>query len=142
MEWIERYKPDQEPSLSDIDAFVGTPLWGELNAFLREGYQVEPEVSYSGCSGQPGWNVKYRKAGRALCTLYPKDGFFIALVVIGAKEYDEALDVLGGCTPYVRDLFEQTKPLMNQRWLMIRVTDDDILDDVKQLVRTRRKPKR
>ena len=142
MEWIDAYKPDVEPSLAEIEAFVNTPMWAELNSFIQEGYQVSPEVNYSGCSGQPGWNVKYRKGGRALCTLYPMDGYFIALVVIGAKEYDEALGVIRGSSPYTQDLFERTEVGMGQRWLMINVTDEAILEDVKQLIQVRRKIKR
>lgn len=30
--------------------------------------------------------MKYRKSGRSLCTLYPMDGHFVALVVIGEHE--------------------------------------------------------
>lgn len=142
MNWSEQYSADDQPSLHDIDAFVKTPLWADLNTFLEEAYGVKPETSYSCCSGQPGWNVKYRKGGRSLCTLYPMDGFFIALVVIGAKEHDEALEVIGGCTPYTRELFEQTHHSAGGRWLMINVTDQAILEDVKRLVQVRRKIKR
>ncbi|WP_139652387.1 DUF3788 domain-containing protein [Raoultibacter phocaeensis] len=142
MNWNERYAADDQPSLDDIDEFAKTPLWNDFNAFLQDGYGVEPEPSYSCCSEQPGWNVKYRKGGRSLCTLYPMDGFFIALVVIGNKEYDEALEVIAGCTPYTQTLFEQTHHSAGGRWLMINVTDQAILDDVKRLVQVRRSIKR
>jgi hypothetical protein len=33
--------------------------------------------------------VKYQNSGKSLCTLYPMEGYFIALVVIGAKEEEE-----------------------------------------------------
>ncbi|WP_423245054.1 DUF3788 family protein [Heliorestis acidaminivorans] len=26
-------------------------------------------MTYSKCSAQPGWNVKYKKSGKSLCTL-------------------------------------------------------------------------
>lgn len=142
MDWNERYSAEDQPSLKAIDEFVNTELWSDMNTFLRESYGVEPETSYSCCSGQPGWNVKYRKAGRSLCTLYPMEGFFIALVVIGNKEYDEALEVIPECTPYARALFERTQHSAGGRWLMINVTDEAILDDVKRLVQVRRKIKR
>jgi hypothetical protein len=45
---------------------------------------VKPKLSYSGCSmdggAWKGWNVKYKKSGKVLCSLYPKQGYFLALV--------------------------------------------------------------
>lgn len=142
MEWDDRFGAEEKPALADIEAYTATPLWNDLVAFLGESYEVEPEMAYSSCSGQPGWNVKFKKAGRALCTLYPMDGFFIALVVIGLKEHDETLGLIPECSPYTRELFERTKVFMGQRWLMINVTDEGILQDVKRLIQVRRKVKR
>ncbi len=142
MNWIDTFPADAQPNLDDIAQFVDSPLWGELNTFLQESYDVKPEVAFSGCSAQPGWNVKYRKSGRSLCVLYPMDGFFIALVVIGSKEYDETLEVMPECSRYTQDLFQRTEFSAMGRWLMINVTDQAILDDVKRLIQVRRKVKR
>lgn len=142
MEWVDFYKADSEPSYQDIVAFVDSPLWVELESFLQSNYAVEPTISYSRCAGQPGWNVKYKKAGRALCTLYPMDGFFIALVVIGSKEYEETLEELPECTDYTRELFYNADSSSMGRWLMIQVTNKDILEDVKRLIQVRRKIKK
>ncbi len=75
-----------EPSLEELGHGVGSPFWGELHSFLRESYGVSPTVEYSGCSLAPGWNVKYRARGRALCTIYPDTGTFTCMISIGQKE--------------------------------------------------------
>lgn len=142
MNWNEQYPEVEQPSYKDIANFVASPLWEDINAFLQENYDVKPELSYSNCGSQPGWNLKYKKAGRALCVLYPMDGFFITLVVIGNKEYDEALEVIAGCTDYVRELFEKTDHSSMGRWLMINTTSEAILEDAKRLIQVRRKIKR
>jgi hypothetical protein len=100
-------------------------------------------MSYSKCSAQPGWNVKYQKSGKSLCTMYPMDGFFIALIVIGAKEEAEveAAAALGQFTPYMTELYRRTAFSCGGRWLMIRVTDREILEDVKKLIAIRVRPK-
>ncbi|KAB2952754.1 DUF3788 family protein [Heliorestis acidaminivorans] len=36
---------------------------------MEEAYQAKPHITYSKCSAQPGWNVKYKKSGKSLCTL-------------------------------------------------------------------------
>ncbi len=142
MDWIELYGADRQPTKTDIAEFIANPLWEDLNAFLHANYEVEPSYSYSGCSGQPGWNVKYQKAGRSLCTLYPMPGFFIALVVIGAKEEAEAELMAPMLSEHVQGLMAGSVSVMGGRWLMINVTDERILNDVKRLIQLRRKIKK
>lgn len=142
MEWAKLYGPDKQPSEAEIEAFVSTPLWAEIHRFVREQYAVEPSYSYSTCSGQPGWNVKYQKAGRALCTLYLMPGYFIALVVVGSKERPEAELLMPTCSPYTQALFARTSAVMGGQWLMIHVTEEPVLEDVKQLIQVRRKIKK
>ena len=141
LEWHTVYGPNRQPTEAETEAFVSTPLWADIHRFVREQYAVESNYSYSSCSGQPGWNVKYQKAGRALCTLYPMPGFFIALVVIGAKERSEAELIMPTCSPRTQALFAQTRVVMGGQWLMIPVTDEAVLEDVKQLIQVRRKIK-
>ena len=141
MNWFERYPKSQQPTLEEIANFIASPLWGELCAWAEKTYQIEPKVEHSTCSGAPGWNVKYRKGGRALCTLYPDDGQFIAMVSVGVKEAPEAELLLPTCSNYIRELFARTQTFNGGRWLMIRVTDPAVLEDVKKLVRLRVAPK-
>ena len=141
MTWQERYPKAIEPSLQEIDSFIDSPLWKDLRAYVETTYGVEPRVEHSTCSGAPGWNVKYRKSGRSLCTLYPDAGAFTALVTIGAKEAPEAELLLPLCSEYLRELCTRAGALNGARWLMIRVSDERVLNDVKALIRLRVMPK-
>lgn len=126
-----------KPDIETVDAFVSFPLWTELRSYLEATYQSKPLLEYSGCS-VPGWNVKYRKSGRGLCTLYPMEGWFIALVVIGEREKEEAELVLPTLSPYLQKLYAETKEGMGQRWLMTEVRNEAVLEDVKKLIAIRR----
>ncbi len=132
----------QEPTAEILSAYIRSPLWESLLAHIEETYGAKPVYAYSGCSMQEGWNVKYKKAGRALATLYPMEGYFIALVVIGERERERAELALPGLSEYTQRLYRDTKPGMGQRWLMIEVTDEGILDDVRRLVEIRRTSKK
>ena len=90
---------NRKPSPDDIAEFVDNPLWKALCSWLESGYRTVPRIEYSRCGMAPGWNVKYKKGGRALCTLYPAAG-----------------------------------SLNGSRWLMIPVTDEAVLTDVKELI--------
>ena len=141
MSWFQRYPKSQQPTLEQISEYIASPLWGELCQWAEKSYRIEPKVEHSTCSGAPGWNVKYKKGGRALCTLYPDEGQFTALITVGAKEAPEAELLLPTCSDYIRELFARTQTMNGARWLMIRVTDAQVLEDVKKLIRLRVAPK-
>lgn len=145
MEWSLIYGDDLQPDNVDITDFIGkgAPLWTDLQSYLDSAYHVPPKMAYSRCSAQPGWNVKYQKSGKSLCTLYPMVGYFIALVVIGTMEEaeTEAAVALGEFTPYIQKLYRSTAFSCGGRWLMIQVTDYEILEDVKKLIAIRVRPK-
>ncbi|MEL7570118.1 MAG: DUF3788 domain-containing protein [Eubacteriaceae bacterium] len=138
MLWSELYGSETEPTDKNIESFINSELWGELNEYLQKSYGVAPVKSYSKCSAQRGWNIKYQKASKSLCTLYPMEGYFIALVVIGAKEQTEAELYLNAASDYVKKLYEKTTFSAGGRWLMINVTDEKILNDVKNLIAIRK----
>lgn len=142
MDWVQRCGPDRQPTAEKIADYIKSPLWAEMNRFFRENYEVQPSCYYRICSAQLGWNVKYQKAGRSMCTLYPMDGFFIALVVIGAREQTEAELTMPLCEEYTRVLFSGTAFSAGGRWLMLSVTGEGVLEDVKRLIQIRRKLKK
>ena len=137
MNWNETFSKALQPSAAQMDDYIATPLWQEQRQHLEESYQVTPTIEHSVCSGAPGWNMKYKKSGRALCTLYPDKGFFTCMVSIGSKEAMEAELLLTACTDYVRELYWNSKPFNGGRWLMITVNRPEILADVKILIATR-----
>jgi hypothetical protein len=144
MNWHEVFDEGRIPSAEDIRVFLGEAktIWDDLIVYIEETYQVKPQTAYSGCTAQPGWNVKYRKSGKSLCTLYPMQNFFIALVVVGAKEEVEVEATIeaGEFTVYIKELYQKTPFSAMGRWLMIEVKDSEVLDDVKRLIEIRVKP--
>lgn len=142
MEWDVLYGQDTPPSFEDIGAYIGSDLWPALCGYMETAYAMPPMIEYSKCSGARGWNVKYKKGSRSLCTLYPHKQSYTCLVCIGAKEAPEAELALSSRTDYVRELYQKTKPFNGTRWLMIDVTSAAILEDVKALIGTRAKARR
>ena len=128
--------PTAQPTAGEL-ALAGGPLWRRLCEELGERYRIQPKIEYSGCSMAPGWNVKYRKGSRAVCTLYPAKGIFTCLVVIGLREEERARLLLGGMSPYLRDLYRNAKPMMGARWLMIEIADERTLSEALALIALR-----
>lgn len=137
MEWNELFHEDYKPSENDIGSYIGSGLWAELNSYLQQAYRSVPKTEYSRCSMQKGWNVKYRKSGKGLCTLYPMPGYFIALVVVGKKEMAEAELLMPLSSAYTQKVFREAEDSFQGKWLMLDVKDEAILQDVKNLVALR-----
>lgn len=139
--WHELFPLDREPSMGDIAAYIDNPLWDSFTAFIDETYGAQPRIEYSRCGGAPGWNVKYKARSRALCTVYPHDGFFICMVSVGSKEKEEAEALVAVADPHVRAVYERSADSSMGRWLMIEVTNEAILRDAEALLLLRAAPK-
>ncbi len=144
MQWSERFTSEQEPSQQQIREFAATPLWDDLTAHVQETYKAAPKLFYSRCGmdggAWMGWNVKYKKSGRPLCTLYPKQGYFVALIPVGEREMPEAELLMPFCDAYTKNLYTQTETGYMGKSLGVEVTSENILRDVKNLVALRAAP--
>lgn len=138
MEWSALYTSENQPSLEMVTEYINNPLWMEFHNRIQSKYQIEPCMEYSRCSMQAGWNMKYKKSGKSLCTLYPMRGYYIALVVIGRKEMTEAELLMPLCSDYVQTVFHNTKAGNGQKWLMIDVREREVLEDVLNLIQLRK----
>lgn len=127
------------PALEDIAAYVGNPVFRDFCAGLTAQYGCREAIEYSACSMEPGWNVKFRKSGRSLCTIYPRESFFTVMVVIGRREKEAVEAILPDCSPRLREIYAQTREVNGQRWLMIDLEDrDQAYRDVLRLIELRR----
>lgn len=138
MDWNLLYSEKEPPSWEQITEYINNPLWTVFNQRIQSAYHCDPRLEYSRCSMQAGWNIKYKKSGRSLCTLYPMQGYFIALVVIGSRELTEAELLMPLCSDYVQTVFRNTKTGNGQKWLMLEVREESIMRDVFTLINLRK----
>lgn len=136
---IDLQNYDYCPTLEELGEYVGNPVFGEFCKEIQETYKTESRMEYSKCSWEPGWNVKYKKSGKSLCTIYLREQYFTVLVVIGRKEKERAEELLLTCAPVLQQIYEETKEGNGQRWMMIDLEDaDEVYHDVLRLIELRR----
>lgn len=132
-----------EPALEEIGEYVGNPVFQKFCLEIQEKYKGKEKIEFSSCSLEPGWNIKFKKSGKSLCTIYPKESFFTVLVVIGKKEKETVESMLPGLSAELQDIYRQTKEGNGQRWLMIDLEDQDsIYQDTLRLIGTRTEPRK
>ncbi len=127
------------PTLKELGDYIGNPVFTKFCSKLMETFQCKEKIEYSSCSWEPGWNIKFRKAGKNLCTIYPRESFFTVLLVVGKKEKESVEAVLSDCTDTLQDIYRETQEGNGQKWLMIDLQDEDALyNDVFRLIAIRR----
>ena len=127
------------PTLEEIGQYVRNPVFMQFCLELKEAYQCSENIAFSACSMERGWNVKFKKSGKALCTFYPREDFMTVLVVVGRSEKERVEAVLPECTAQLQEEYRQTREWNGQRWLMIDLGDNGALyRDVLRLIQIRR----
>lgn len=121
--------------LSDFSEMIHCSGYPIFCAKIEDIFQAKPQLEYSRCSWERGWNLKYKKSGKTLCTIYPRENYFTVLVVLNCT--DPALS--NKIPENLKNVFNQTFEGNHQRWMMIDLEEDGLLlNDVIQLIQLRR----
>jgi hypothetical protein len=130
---IDILNKNYEPSFDEITEYIDKKdMWIEINNHINSTFKSKPKMFYSRCSAKPGWNVKYKKSSKAICTLYPDKDYFTALVVL--NDADMKLFDKNNFSKYLNDLYDNCSLFNNTKWLMIEIRNKEILNDVKKLM--------
>ena len=83
----EIFNKENQPTEAEVKDLIGTEvfiLFNDLDYHLRNLYKIKPKFAYSSCAMDNniwrGWNIKYQKSGKSLCTIYPQQGYFLVLI--------------------------------------------------------------
>jgi len=137
MLWHELYPEGVMPEMDAIADYMGAakPLWLSFVDYVRERYGAKPKLTYSGCSGKPGWNVKFQKGGKALGTFYPENGSFSALIVVGNKQAPAMAAALPNLSREAAELYLNADDYMKMgKWMMLRVDSPGALRDLETII--------
>ncbi len=140
------------PSDADMLAFISqapasppiAAAWTALRRFLVETYAIVPTLDPGG--KKYGWNLQHRAGSKPLCELYPENGAFTALVILGKVELAQALERLETFGALVQRALVETPRYHDGCWMYIRVSDPATchqdVQDLQQLILLKKKPPR
>jgi len=121
----------------EILTYINEPAltwWKTLNSFIQEEYRIRPKITFSNCSMQKGWNIKYHKSGKSLCTLYPEKDSFTVLVVIKLELAHAIGTMVNKFEPAVMRIINSARPFNGTKWLMVPIESELILKNVQELL--------
>lgn len=113
------------PSFDELCEYIRNPAFDKFCQKMRSDYRCTEKTEFSSCSLEKGWNLKFKKSGKTLCTIYPRESYFTVMLVIGRKEKESFETILPDCTPALREIYHNTKEGNGQRWLMVSLEDED-----------------
>lgn len=129
------------PTLDEIGQYVRNPVFMQFCSAIKSAHSCSEKIEFSACSWEHGWNIKFKKAGKTLCTIYPRENYVTVLVVVGSKEKEAVEEMLPGCTAALQELYHRTQEGNGQRWLMIDLEDrNSVYDDLLRMIGIRRNP--
>ena len=126
------------PSEYEMRNFINNELWDKFCEFMKSNYNVNPIFEFSKCSLEFGWNIKFKKGSRTLCTVYPRENYFCVMIVIGKKEKEQFENMFHSFCIEIQEIYGDTREFNNQKWLMIDLEDEDKkYEDIKKLLNIR-----
>lgn len=126
------------PNLQEISEYINNSAFKQFCLEIKTKYKCNEKIEYSSCSYEKGWNIKFKKSGKTLCTIYPRKNYFTVMVVIGKKEKEQTQYILHELSHSIQEIYQNTKEGNNQKWLMIDLKDDDeVYKDTLRLIEIR-----
>lgn len=123
------------PTKYEMNNYINNELWTDFCKYIKETYNIEPKFEFSKCSFEYGWNIKFKKGSKSLCTVYPRENYFTVMIVIGSKEKATFEEILPSLSSDLQQIYMTTKEGNGQKWLMIDLEDDDSrYADVKRIL--------
>lgn len=127
------------PNLQEIDEYIKNPVFKQFCLEIKTKYKCNEKIEYSSCSYEKGQNIKFKKAGKTLCTIYPRKNYFTVMVVIGKKEKEQTQLILHELSYNIQKIYHNTREGNNQKWLMIDLNEnDEVYKDILRLIDIRR----
>jgi hypothetical protein len=145
MEWNELFPQERQPSPKDMTDYIGGEagrLWDSLMDYMKTSYKAQPKLSYSVCTGKPGWNVKFQKSGQSFGTLYPEQDSFSVFIVFSYKLDPVMEAILPMLSPEIAELYRNAGDFMKMgKWIMFRINDEAGIRDYKNMIAVKLPPK-
>lgn len=118
------------PTLEEISKYFGNSVFAEFYNEVKTRFNCDEKIEYNSCSWERGWNVKFKKAGKTLCTIYPREEYFTVMIVVGKKEKPFVEEILPECMAEMQRIYHETEEGNGQRWLTVDLEDQEELYQV------------
>jgi len=134
---------EKNPTNEEMEKLLGIEkynAWVAVCSLVDSLYEMETIWNKGGKAWT--YEYKYRRGGKTLCALYARDNCFGVIIIFGKAEREKFEQEQLTYSTTIQDVYNKSATYHDGKWMMIEPTDLALLDDIKKLLRIKRKPNR
>nr|WP_308741982.1 DUF3788 family protein [uncultured Anaerocolumna sp.] len=131
----------QDPGREVIKSMLGNDaflLYDEIYNYISDNYNMDKVWDNGGKYGK--YVIRFQKSKKTLCTLYIRDNQLGVWIIFGRDErdkFDKKRDIF--CED-IANIYDATEVYHDGKWLMLDLSNDYYIDDIKQMLLIKKKP--
>ncbi len=124
-------------SFDRVEKLLGaaTPAFEKLVGHIRVRYAMDELWDEKD-------ELKFRRGGKTLATVYLREGFFILLIIFGRQEREAFEAAQESFSPFVRNFYENSRTYHDGKWMFIEVRPGADVGELIRLLHIKKKPNR
>jgi hypothetical protein len=136
---LDKNAPTEKKILATI-GIRAMKSWKQIKKFLKKNYYFQSELLFYG--RKYGWCYRYRRKKKTLCVLFPETKAFTVLITLGKKEIELFEQGPSTFNKNTQNVFTSTHQYHDGKWIYKRILNRSDLEDVKSLIKIKKKPKK
>jgi hypothetical protein len=139
--------PSNIKNYQEIAPLLGNSksAWEKLVGFIRVNYVMDETWTSGATTGKLAAyrnELKFRRGGKTLVTLYIRDGYYDTVIILGKAEREVFESRRNEFSSDIIKIYNDTAVLHDGKWLCVSVVDETHIDDIIRLLSIKRKPNR
>ncbi len=130
------------PAEGELQDLLGGayPIWQAMRREVEALYEMELVWNKGGKAAV--YELKYRRGGKTLCSLYAKQSEAACMLVFGGEERAKAEPLLPALPEWARAAYEGATTYHDGKWVWFPLTDEATPAALLPLLRVKRRPNR
>ena len=134
---MEPVKNEELKSILSPDLFA---LWTSVITKIDAVYDMEKEWDKGGKAAK--YVLRFRRGGKTLVSLFPKESSIGLMVVYGQDERAKFEARQADFSSQVVSEYHNAKTYHDGKWIMFYLPDEDVLNDLLAMLAIKRKPRK
>ncbi|SCJ79297.1 Protein of uncharacterised function (DUF3788) [uncultured Clostridium sp.] len=136
---MEKQMPDEKTlrALMGQEKYVA---FAAAAAMIEDSYEMETMWGPGGKAGP--YELKYRRGGKTLCALYPREGGFGFMVIFGRAEREKFEAQRDAFSIWTQQVYDEATTYHDGKWMMFESPAGEHLAEMKRLLAIKRRPNR
>lgn len=110
----------------------------ELCNYIENNYEMDKLWNNGGKYGLH--ELKYRRGGKTLCTVYIREKCFGYWIIFGKEERDKFENQRDDFSFSMRKIYDDTQVYHDGKWIMLDINDGSLVEDIKKMLYIKKRP--